>query len=707
MQKFYKGGLLSLMALGMLLPAHAQTSVSPTGSSIYGFLGYTEKTDRNGWYAIAPDGEMTLLWLDQAFGMTGTYFTTGWLKDNKLCGLFGNTSSIRYMEFDANTGEQGVNREIDIEGENHIRYMLTGAYNSQDGYVYGFAFNPDRSIDYLVKAPAGQPEKTEIIRVMPADFVMCKSVCYNPTDNHFYGIDLYNDIIRFDIYGNFEFIKEIDLPGKDSMASFSSAMVYSPKDKCYFWDAQYSTYYSDFVRIDPETFHCEVVKEYPFLDQITIMCCNDDDSMIGGPSAPILKTYGIEGTSNSGTLTYIMPTTAGDAEGQPSELTWTATEIPGGKTYTGTAAPGAEVSVDYSDLATGEHTFSFYATAGEVKGASVFTNVWIGADVPYVPEDIVLKEVNKDTFSVSWKPVTHGAHNGYINTNAITYAVFLNDVQQLITSDTSVELSFDGESPNRTYVAKVVAIYGSSQSETGVSNQIVAGAGYSLPFEVVPTEEEARLMTYINVDDDKSGWRYYKLEGEDTFSSGRDYDNPGNDWLITPKLVFPSDAYTYTVSFEACVHSSIQNQEFFEIWASQENTVDGMADIRVAPRTAVSLQSWEPFSFTFEIDQAGPYYVGIRSVSDADQRGWYIKNLAITYKEIDGVSETCNLLSAVNGGNGVINISGLAGKTIEVFTTDGRLIASEQNAAETLSIKADAGIYIVKAGEKSWKVVVK
>ncbi len=705
MQKLYKGGALALLALGGMMQLQAQTT-SPSGSSIYGFLGYTEKHDRNGWYAISPEGDMELLWLDEKLIMSGTYFTSGWIRDNKVCGLYGNASKLLYLEFDFNTGENVTERVIDISGDKQYRYMLTAAYNPTDDYIYGFSFNADRSIDYLVKAPAADPEKAEIIRVMPPDFMLCKSVCYNVTDNHFYGIDGMNGIIRFDVYGNFEYLGDVDLPRVDNMAGWSSGMVYSPKDKCFFWDAQYAEFDSDFVRIDPTTYHCEILKAYPFLDQITFMCCNDDDGMPGGPAAGTLKDYGFEGTSTSGTIVYTMPTAMSDGSEMPAELTWTATEIPGGQTYTGTAAPGEEVTVEYKDLQSGEHTFSFYASTGDLRGASVFTNTWVGIDAPYVPENVKISEKDANTFEVTWNPVTRGAHGTSLEGETISYGVFLNGEQKLITKECRAEIEFDGEAPNKPFIAQVVAIVGGVQSEAGYSNQIIAGSGYSLPFVVTPSEEEARLMTVINVDDDKSGWRYYVLEGDQTFYTGRDYDNPGNDWLITPKLVFPSDASVYSISFEACCHASNFNEEYFEIWASQENTAEGMIDIRVAPRTQVSLQSWEEFKYDFEVDAAGGYYVGIHSISAADQRGWYIRNLSIIEKE-SGIDQPINLLANAAGSRGEILLNGLEGATADIFAADGRKVASLDCRSNSERIQVQAGIYIVKAGKQSWKVAVK
>ena len=60
-----------------------------------------------------------------------------------------------------------------------------------------------------------------------------------------------------------------------------------------------------------------------------------------------------------------------------------------------------------------------------------------------------------------------------------------------------------------------------------------------------------------------------------------------------------------------------------------------------------------------------------------------------------------NLNAKVVGGNGEINIIGLA-NSIEVFTTGGTLISKDQN-----KVSCPAGIYLVKVDGNVTKVIVK
>lgn len=61
--------------------------------------------------------------------------------------------------------------------------------------------------------------------------------------------------------------------------------------------------------------------------------------------------------------------------------------------------------------------------------------------------------------------------------------------------------------------------------------------------------------------------------------------------------------------------------------------------------------------------------------------------------------------AAVRGAEGAIAVDGFAGR-VNVYTVDGRLAASEQVDGEA-TISVAAGLYVVRAGEKVVKVVVK
>lgn len=704
----YNKWLIALATAASITPGAmmAQETVTPTGSTMYGFLGYSEKNTDNGWYAINPNGDMSMLWADKLFGVAGTYFTTGWVRNDKLCGIYGNATRIYYMEFDLSTGQMLTQDQIDVSGENAYKFIRTGAYNPTDGYVYGFSFNSDSTKDYFVKAPADDISKVEIVRDMPYNFVLFKSLCYNPTDNHIYGIDTYDRFCSVDVYGNFAYLGDINLDSDQETLPLPTGMCYNMEEDAYYWNAKYSTYDSDFVRINPKSYEATIVKSLRWMDYITFMVSEGTDGMADGPQAPMLKSLDFADGAKSGSITYTLPTLNADGTAAASTLTWTATALPEGKTLTGSGAPGAEVKVDFSDLTGGNTTFAFYAQSGDKRGASVFTNTWIGNDQPYVPGHVVLAEGPDSQLKVTWDAVTKSAHDGYLDLAKMQYAVFINGEQKLLTKECEALIPYDANGENTKYDAMVVAVADGMQSEPGVSNQLIAGRGWTLPFEVIPTTEQAAQMTLINVDNDKSGWRlnYDNLTKETTFFTSMDGDNPGNDWLITPKLLFENANRIYGVSFEAAAYSPVYNQEFFEIWLGEAPTVDGMTQ-RIQAKTGVKLQTFEPFQYTFKVPAAGNYYIGIRSVSNADQMGWYLKNLSISM--LEGVESAEADTAFVAGGNGQITVSGLAGAELTLTTADGRTAMRRTVSLDNETFSAERGLYVATAAGKAWKVLVK
>ncbi len=688
----------------------AAEAAEATTGSIYGFLGYTEKnTDRNGWYEIFPDGTMKQLWRDAKFGVTGTYFNSGWIRDGKLCGLFGNASQFFYMEFNLETGAQLKEEEINVAGDNAFKMFRTAAYNPTDDCVYGYSFNSDMSVDYFVKAQGSDLSKAEIIRTLPRNFTISKSICYNPVDNQFYGVDLWNDLVKVDVYGNFTLVAENDLldgaGDKYEYGNWTSGLAYDIATNTFVWNAQLYNYDSMLVRIDPETKKFSKIVDLTTWDQLTFMVSVGDDGTPDGPVAPTDGALRFDGGSLSGSATFRMPTLLADGNPAPGSMTWIAT-LDGKEYKNGTAGAGADVTVDYADVSNGQHSFGFYAVAGENRGASLFLNKWIGLDTPFVPENVHLFEESDGVFKVTWNPVTRGAHNGDIDVNAIKYAVFIDEKQETITSDCEATIKIELTGANKPMTAWVIAFVDDRQSEIGISNTIYAGRGWSLPYTIEPTQEQVGMMTFINPNDDRHGWRStQEVDKTLVFYSGYDYDNPGNDWLITPKLLFPV-AGDYKLSFDARLRSINAGNDYYEIWIGKAATVEGIANRQIVNKTKIASQSYTSKEYPLNVPEAGSWYIGFRSVSDADQRGWYIKNISITpgdgVESVEGASAT-----AVAGGKGLVKAYGLDGRILSLHTTDGRLAFRDEVAGDNFSIELPAGLYIATAGNETWKVIVK
>lgn len=703
-----------IFALGCLFSLNV---MAQNKAEIYGFLGYWKPADeddnRGGWHKIDPNtGVSELKWMHPTYGMFGTYFNVGYIRNNRLCGYYGNASQIFYVENNLVTGEILVENDIDVSGDNSIRNLLSGAYNRADDYVYGFALNVDQTVDYFVKASAADPENVTVVRQMPEDFGMLVSCCFCSADNHMYGIDGYGDFVRVDVEGNFELLalyKDITYNADlYPVAGWEAGMTYSAKDDAFYWNHQMSDYSSALVKIPRDgKYKWQLIKELGWSDQYTIMDCLDVDGADNGPEAPKFVSASFEGPSTSGSIVFTMPVNLQNGDKAPASMDWEV-EDRGLIIKSGTADAGANVTVDIEGLVEGENNLKFRAKVGDVVGSSLVHNFWVGYDSPKQPANVTLSPVSGNDFLLKWDAPTVAAHRGYFDPAHLLYAVFLDGKQVgVATAETQMTVQIDQNAETRQYSYCVMALADGKRSEFGRSNTLYVGRGFGIPYYIAPTTEDASKMYYVNVDNDRSNWRFMTEAGLDTYAffTGRDWDNKGDDWLITPPLFFEDAPKAYNVTFEIKFHNPLNPEEYYEVWLGTAPNADDMRNIRIQPKTKVYQNTYNTVSYNFNVLEPGTYYLGIRYVGDADQGGIYVRSINITKKGAIVPVENVELSdSDVMGLENSIYFSG-NGKA-EIFTIQGQLVAT-QMVENSATVNIERGIYLVKFAGKNHKVYVK
>lgn len=164
--------------------------------------------------------------------------------------------------------------------------------------------------------------------------------------------------------------------------------------------------------------------------------------------------------------------------------------------------PGSAVSFEDPNADTGMNHYTVYSTNAMGKGAVALDSVYCGEDVPGAPTDVVLKDKG-DHVHLSWKAPTIGANGGYIDTSSLSYLLQDNSYALLdvIEDATSTDRTPDVTGTQRLLYYGVSAVSSSTQSigATGVSNAIVIGDAYKLPFsETFSQGNEAKYWAGIN-----------------------------------------------------------------------------------------------------------------------------------------------------------------------------------------------------------------
>lgn len=154
--------------------------------------------------------------------------------------------------------------------------------------------------------------------------------------------------------------------------------------------------------------------------------------------------------------------------------------------------PGSELSfVDSKGLT--NKMYHYRAVAYNEAGAGVehSVNAYVGIDSPLAPREVKLTDNGDGTVSLSWSaPGNLGAHGGYVDTEALHYNVYdifetgvikRDDSADL--ADTKVTLQIESHDYQDFVYLGVKACSAGGEGELGISNEIITGDVYTLPFE--------------------------------------------------------------------------------------------------------------------------------------------------------------------------------------------------------------------------------
>ena len=181
---------------GPSVTAHAMEK----GANIYGYLDYSDKPGFNqgyGMYTLSEDG-YSLLWNDPLYKLVNVKANNGWYENGKICGLvpkFQISTIIGYWkyEIDFESGELLSYSELNMSSAPMV--FFHSMLNPEDGLVYGYAYNLDDGGEvWWGTVDFENPWNADPIRHV-GNKAMCYSICYNPEDGYYYGINGYQQFV--------------------------------------------------------------------------------------------------------------------------------------------------------------------------------------------------------------------------------------------------------------------------------------------------------------------------------------------------------------------------------------------------------------------------------------------------------------------------------------------------------------------------------
>lgn len=654
----------------------APTTSAADESTIFGYLNNTNLTGKeNGFYRIDPDvtDSGTFLWQDYLTSLSWMIYT-GWYRDGRVCALDGvkldnQFMAYAYTEYDFATGDILYNQYIDL-GDDEIGMLpvyLSSAYRTINDKVYGYAYNvTGEEFSFNVADADGFTNYRAVKAVSYDDF--CVSLCYNEQDDLFYGVTTAGKLVQIDAQGNQTPVFDVAAQIIGLNTGVLTGMVYVPSLNAILWDAYYGSVATAFIALDIDNKTATVMSKSAGAEIYAFLLTTETNADTEAPAVAAMDVCNFVGPALNGSISYTMPGKTQGGSPLSGELDWTLL-VDGVEYSTGTATAGSPVTVELTDIANGNRTFSFIVSKGSLKGAPAILHRWIGSDTPAAPTDAVLTE-NK----VSWTAPETSVHGGYVDFDAVTYTVTLNGEPLGTTSDTFLDYTLPQDKPFNSYTAEVTATYDAKTSEAAVSNFITYGDPLKCPIHFRPEPKDMELMTTVNVDGHKyeSGeedtWRFITADqmGFPAFASGFN----GDDWLILPPMNFDNTTKAYRYEMEiGLVHDSDTNGTY-EVCIGTEPTVEAMTRV-IIPESHCLHMRGDILEEFFAVPEAGVYYIGIHAVTKSVS--FHVSDIDITLSDREAdVPTGVTDLEATAGTDGALTAT--VTFKMPLTTADGRLL---------------------------------
>ncbi len=173
-----------------------------------------------------------------------------------------------------------------------------------------------------------------------------------------------------------------------------------------------------------------------------------------------------------------------------------------------TPAVGESISFTDTDAEEGVNTYKALAYNANGFGYDTSASVFVGEDVPSAPTDI--KIVNNDgKGTLTWNAPTIGVNGGFIDSDNLVYGIKDNEGNTLTATakGTSFSTTID-ETGEQGYVMYVVfAGNAKGYSEAGISNFVIKGTPYALPYiESFENGEHVSFWGAVTPDNSYAAW---------------------------------------------------------------------------------------------------------------------------------------------------------------------------------------------------------
>lgn len=623
--------------------SRAPLAVTESGATLFGNLIYSsdwEDTSQTGFYNINPNtGEYTTIATNEMLAGAGTVVDgIGYISYGES-DWWGSILSLYTIVYDVENGE--ILDATEHDPEDYTSYAINMAYNYVDKTIYAITYNEDASLCRL--STFDRTNHTySMIADFPAEYDIF-AMTFDPNGTLY--LILADGVVYEADPETGAIIGEVANTGFSPR--YMQSACWSPVDNQILWAASNDDE-SYILAIDVATGTTETLCTFNYYEEWTSLYTTDPIAGENAPAEPLIVVTLDSPSALTGTIMAVAPTAtlAGNTLSETG-LSFVV-ELNGEEIYNAAATPGQMVTLTPT-FAEGNNTVRAYAINDDGKGAIATYKLFAGEDTPKPVTNLEVSIDDSGLATLTWVAPTEGANGGYLNTASLTYTVErLGEVVATgLTNTTYTDQLPDGMAA---YEWAVYAVAGEKTSAPTFTDRVIFGDAIVLPYEHA-FDNEGCLDLYTVVDNnlDEKTWTFSASNTaiQCAYNSSMDAD----DYAITPPLQLTNEKMISVEVTTLCY--SLTYPEKIEITLGTSTNPSTHTTILI-PETVVDWNAPQTLRANFSVEEAGTYYIGIHSVSDADMFYLLVKDITVKEAAGFGAPKAVENVTATPGANGAL-----------------------------------------------------
>lgn len=345
------------------------------------------------------------------------------------------------------------------------------------------------------------------------------------------------------------------------------------------------------------------------------------------------------------------------------------------------AQPGEEISyVDEDGISAGLHTYKIVPRNDKGEGTETYSTLYIGTDIAVAPTNVKARAELND-MTLTWNAPEEGVNGGYLDTEALTYNIINAEGEEIATGVKGCTYKFAVDQSGSQHAAQygVIPVSAGGKGENGVSNVIILGEAYTLPFQENFTGGFATYNMWWTLSDSNADYETYIID--EISSDGDGYCTMTDIWEATEVMV-----NTGKISLDGASNPELTFHYYTDnamtLTVEAETETGEVAVLKTISTVASSEFSEETVSLE-PVKNASYVVVRFHATDIPGYTSFALDDISVKESTATGIS----------------SIDADGGENTEVYTIDGKKLSGGSSLSK--------GLYIIKKGNIVNKVIIK